>query len=152
MLRQRDRAARARVGISVGDVVHQDDDIFGSALIEAARLAAAAQAGQILCSELVRTLARGRGGFEFEILGLLELKGLLEPIATCLVRWDRVDTGPALALPDELVGATRGTSTLTFTYTVAAGENAPARLHHTSALTLNGGTISTPRPTATPPC
>src|SRR5262249_25409482 len=82
----------ARVGISVGDVVHQDDDICGSAVIEAARLAAAADAGQILCSELVRTLSRGRGAFEFDLVGLLDLKGLPEPVATCSVMWNRIET------------------------------------------------------------
>ena len=51
-----------RVGLTVGDIVHQDGDIFGSAVIEAARLADAAEPSQIFCSELVRNLARGRGG------------------------------------------------------------------------------------------
>jgi class 3 adenylate cyclase/tetratricopeptide (TPR) repeat protein len=88
-----------RVGMSVGDVVHQDGDIFGTAVIEAARLESAAETGQILCSELVRTLARGRGGFDFELVGLLELKGLPEPVAACEVLWERVEHPERSALP-----------------------------------------------------
>ncbi|HSS12084.1 MAG TPA: AAA family ATPase, partial [Acidimicrobiales bacterium] len=104
----RDRAALApvsvRIGISAGDVVHQDADIFGTPVVEAARLEALAEPGQILCSELVRLLARGRGGFEFELLGMFELKGLLEPLATSRVRWEpsNVGAGPAFPLPPEL--------------------------------------------------
>src|SRR5262245_28129161 len=95
----------ARVGISVGDVVHQDDDIFGSAVIEAARLAAAADAGQILCSELVRALSRGRGAFEFDLVGLLGLKGLPEPVATCSVTWNRIETAASFPLPEALAAS-----------------------------------------------
>ena len=98
-----------RVGLTVGDIVHQDGDIFGSAVIEAARLADAAEPSQIFCSELVRNLARGRGGFEFELVGLLELKGLPDAVATCRVHWDRVSTDgvPVLSLPEELLAASR---------------------------------------------
>ena len=97
-------AIELRVGIAVGDVVHQDGDIFGSAVVEAARLCAAAGGGDIYCSDLVRTLARGRGGYEFDLIGLLELKGLPDPVATCVVRWDRVSmtSVAALGLPEDL--------------------------------------------------
>ncbi|MFN0092669.1 MAG: ATP-binding protein [Acidimicrobiales bacterium] len=78
---------RVRVGISAGDVSWEDGDCFGAPVVEAARLEAVAEPGQILCAELVRLLARGRGGFEFEPLGFLELKGLAEPLAACAVRW-----------------------------------------------------------------
>jgi class 3 adenylate cyclase/tetratricopeptide (TPR) repeat protein len=88
-----------RIGISVGDVVHQDGDIFGSPVVEAARLEAAADPGQILCSEMVRMLARGRGDHEFDLIGLLELKGLPEPLAVCAVRWERAAAAGASSFP-----------------------------------------------------
>jgi class 3 adenylate cyclase/predicted ATPase len=97
-----------RIGISAGDVVHQDGDIFGTPVVEAARLESAADPGQILCSEMVRMLARGRGGHEFDLIGMLELKGLPEPLPACAVRWERAtDAGASsFPLPPEL--STRG--------------------------------------------
>ncbi len=93
-----------RVGLSAGDIVHRDDDVFGVAVIEAVRLQTAADAHQILCSDLVRALGRGRGGIEFELVGLLDLKGLPEPVAACRVLWEPARHGaPALPLPPELM-------------------------------------------------
>ena len=48
-----------RVGLSAGDIVHQDGDIFGSPVVEAVRLQEAAEPAQILCSDIVRSLGRG---------------------------------------------------------------------------------------------
>jgi class 3 adenylate cyclase len=95
-------AVQLRVGISVGDVVHQDGDIFGTPVVEAKRLEEAADTGQVLCSELVRLLARGRGGYDFDVIGLLNLKGLPEPVAACAVKWERGTIAAGLALPLEL--------------------------------------------------
>lgn len=91
-----------RVGVSVGDVSWEGDDCFGMPVIQGARLEAAAEAGQILCSELVRLLAHGRGGHEFRSIGFLELKGLPEPIAVCEVIWEPEPDRPPLPLPLEL--------------------------------------------------
>src|SRR2546421_12890692 len=55
-----DEMIALRVGISAGDVVNRDDDVFGTSVIEAVRLQAAASPRQILCSDLVRALGRGR--------------------------------------------------------------------------------------------
>jgi class 3 adenylate cyclase/tetratricopeptide (TPR) repeat protein len=76
-----------RVGISVGDVTWEDSDLFGVPVIEAARLCAAAEGGQILAADLVRAMTRGRGGYEFEPVGDLELKGLPEPVPTLALTW-----------------------------------------------------------------
>ena len=76
-----------RVGLSVGDVSSEEGDVHGTPVIEAARLEAAASGGQILCSDLVKMMARGRGGHEFFDIGELKLKGLPEPLVTFEVRW-----------------------------------------------------------------
>lgn len=88
-----------RVGISVGDVSFDGLDCFGLPVIEAQRLEAAAEGGQILCAELVQHLARGRGGHDFASMGDLELKGIPEPVPTVEVRWE-----PAVqtAMPREM--------------------------------------------------
>jgi len=76
-----------RVGVSTGDVSVEDADVFGTPVVEAARLCAAAVGGQVLVADLVRALARGRGGHVFEPVGDLTLKGLPNPVAACQVRW-----------------------------------------------------------------
>jgi class 3 adenylate cyclase/tetratricopeptide (TPR) repeat protein len=95
-------AIAVRVGVSAGDIVHRDDDIFGTPVVEAVRLQAAAAPGQILCSDLVRALSRGRGGFDMQLVGLLDLKGLAEPVAACSVEWAPAETEAPLALPAEV--------------------------------------------------
>lgn len=78
---------QVRIGLSIGDVTIEGDDMFGLPVVEAQRLEASAQPATIRCAELVMHLARGRGGHEFVPLGDLELKGLAEPLAACEVRW-----------------------------------------------------------------
>ena len=76
-----------RVGISAGDVTLEDGDCFGTPVVEASRLCAAADGGHILVAEVVRVLARGRGGHEMTSIGELELKGLSESVPTFDVGW-----------------------------------------------------------------
>lgn len=83
-----------RVGLSGGDVLWGNGDCHGLPVIEAARLQAAARPGQVVCSALVRTLARGRGGFRFADLGPIEAKGLDEPIPACEILWDDDGSSP----------------------------------------------------------
>jgi class 3 adenylate cyclase len=77
-----------RVGVSAGDVTLEDGDCFGAPVVEASRLCAAADGGQVLVAEVVRVLARGRGGHEMTPVGELELKGLAEPVPTFDVAWE----------------------------------------------------------------
>jgi len=83
-----------RVGLSAGDVTWEDDDCFGEPVVEAARLCAAAAGGEILCSDVVRALARRRGGHEYRARGELDLKGLPEPVLAWVVPWE-VEAEPA---------------------------------------------------------
>jgi class 3 adenylate cyclase len=85
-----DEALEVRVGISVGDVTRDSDDYFGLPVIEAQRLEAAAQGGQILCAEVVRHLARGRGGHEFASVGDLELKGIPGTVPVVEILWEPI--------------------------------------------------------------
>jgi len=47
----------------------------------------AAAPGQILCTDFVRLMARGRGGHDFVSLGSLDLPGRPDPLPFCEVRW-----------------------------------------------------------------
>jgi class 3 adenylate cyclase/tetratricopeptide (TPR) repeat protein len=79
-----------RIGISAGDVAFEEADCFGTPVIEASRLCAAASGGQILASDLVRGLAGAGSGQEFRPLGTLDLKGLPAAVVSCEVVWEPV--------------------------------------------------------------
>lgn len=90
---------RIRVGISVGDVVVEPNDVHGTAVHEASRLCDAAQGEQILVADLVRALARGRGGFVFESYGEVSLRGIPDPVPACIVNWERPQPVDTHSLP-----------------------------------------------------
>jgi adenylate cyclase len=75
-----------RVGLNAGEPIAEDEDLFGTAVIEAARIAAAAKGGEILVSDVVRQLAKGKQ-FSFSDRGEVALKGFDEPVRLHEVRW-----------------------------------------------------------------
>ncbi|MFO7591335.1 MAG: DUF4242 domain-containing protein [Acidimicrobiia bacterium] len=86
--RNADTPLHVKVGISAGEpVTDSNDDLFGAAVQLAARLCAAAAAGDIAVSVAVRELCMGKS-FHFEDRGFVALKGLPEPIQTYRVTWD----------------------------------------------------------------
>ncbi len=95
-----------RVGLSCGESTREGDDYFGDPVIEAARLCARAEGGQILASELVRAMAGRRAPYPFRPLGPIELKGLSEPLETFVVEWTPLEevkeSQPVVPLPARL--------------------------------------------------
>ncbi|HUW01235.1 MAG TPA: AAA family ATPase [Acidimicrobiales bacterium] len=92
-----------RIGLSAGDATFEDDDWFGRPVVEASRLCAAAEGGQILAAEIVRVLAGNRSDHEIESRGERELKGLPEPITVCEVAWSLPEpTGGDALIADDL--------------------------------------------------
>jgi class 3 adenylate cyclase/tetratricopeptide (TPR) repeat protein len=77
-----------RVGLSVGEVSLEDGDAFGTPVVEAARLVAAARPGQILATSVLRLLAGSRVGASFTDLESIDLKGLPAPVPVCEVHWE----------------------------------------------------------------
>jgi adenylate cyclase len=67
---------RVRIGLHVGETVHEGDDHFGHAVNYAARVASAAAGGEIVVSSLVQGLLAQTGEFEFETAREVELKGI----------------------------------------------------------------------------
>lgn len=64
-----------RIGVSSGEASKEGGDLYGPPVVEASRLCAAASAGQILVSDVVRSLARGKG-HRFTSVGELNLKNI----------------------------------------------------------------------------
>jgi class 3 adenylate cyclase/tetratricopeptide (TPR) repeat protein len=90
-----------RIGVSAGDVTVEDGDYFGEPVVEAARLCAAALGGQILVTDVVKTLAR-RSGHRFAAERAMDLKGLPEPVVAWEVVWEVSDSGEGIPLPSRL--------------------------------------------------
>ncbi|MGH2684307.1 MAG: ATP-binding protein, partial [Actinomycetota bacterium] len=96
-----------RIGVSAGDVSIEDGDCFGTPVVEASRLCAAAGGGEVVVADVVRVLGRGRGTHEFERRGALELKGLPEAVEAWTVPWEPASTGTGLRQDSPYVGRTR---------------------------------------------
>ncbi|MEO8457202.1 MAG: adenylate/guanylate cyclase domain-containing protein, partial [Chloroflexota bacterium] len=75
-----------RVGLNAGEPIEEDGDLFGSTVILAARIAAKAEAGEILVANAVRELSTGKG-FLFADRGDFAAKGFEEPVRLYEVRW-----------------------------------------------------------------
>ena len=79
-----------RVGLSGGEVVGEDGDFFGDPVVEAARLCAACEGGQVLIADIVRLTAGRRSSHAYRPLGPLTLSGLSDPVETVEVLWESV--------------------------------------------------------------
>lgn len=103
--RGRDLPLGLRVGISAGDAVEEDGDFFGTPVVEAARLCARAEPGQVLAADVVRLIAGRRNPHRCEPVGPLELKGLPEPLDAVEVIWEpatATDSRERVPLPARL--------------------------------------------------
>jgi len=65
-----------RIGLNTGESIEEAGDYFGTAVTLAARIAARAQGGQVLVSEVVRTVGGSLAGVEFRDAGRKRLKGI----------------------------------------------------------------------------
>jgi class 3 adenylate cyclase/tetratricopeptide (TPR) repeat protein len=105
---QRNRSAaeslQLRIGIAIGDVSHEDADLFGMAVVEAGRICSIAGAGEVLVSSMVRAIAGARPEVSLVSIGPRVLKGLPEPVEVWRAQWSSIDEEtlpfPALLAPD----------------------------------------------------
>jgi len=74
-----------RIGLNAGEPVAEDEDLFGTAVQLTARIAARAEPGQVLVSDVVRQLAAGKG-FLFADEGNAALRGFEDPVRLFGVR------------------------------------------------------------------
>jgi len=81
-----DAPVRVRIGLNAGEPVAEAEDLFGTAVQMASRIAARAEAGQILVSDVVRQLAVGKG-FLFSEEGDVVLRGFDDPVRLYRVGW-----------------------------------------------------------------
>ncbi len=100
-----------RVGVHFGEVLWQDDDVFGAAVNAAARITGLARGGAILVSDLVRQLLGPAPDVELRSLGDFELRGLPGTWPLFDAVWDPDGDSPSLpaAVPPPLPTVVRPT-------------------------------------------
>lgn len=77
-----------RVGINLGDIIHDEKDIFGDGVNVAARLEGLAEPGGICISRSVRDPVRDKLRFTFEDIGEQALKNISAPVHAYRVRFE----------------------------------------------------------------
>jgi len=75
-----DRKVEFRIGINLGEVIVDRDDIFGDGVNIAARLESLADPGGICISESVRTALGEKLPFTYEFMGARQVKNIAVPI------------------------------------------------------------------------
>ena len=75
-----DKRIDFRIGINVGDIIIDGDDIFGDGVNVAARLQALADPGEICVSKAVRDQVVDKLSFAFEDLGAQRVKNIARPV------------------------------------------------------------------------
>jgi adenylate cyclase len=93
-----------RIGINLGDVIADGDDLYGDGVNIAARIEALADAGGVFVSGTVYEQVRDRLPFVFEDRGEQQVKNISRPVRVYCVLLDEaasVATNEALPLPDK---------------------------------------------------
>jgi TolB-like protein/class 3 adenylate cyclase len=107
----RDKRIEFRIGIHVGDIIIDDNDIFGDGVNIAARLEGIAESGGVCISDDAQRQIRGKVDIGFDDMGSQKLKNIVEPMrawrmkignAAASVLQTDVSAGSSqpLALPD----------------------------------------------------
>jgi TolB-like protein len=94
-----DRRIRFRVGINLGDVIVEHDDIFGDGVNVTVRLEALAEPGGICISRMVRDQIRDKLAYAFEDLGEQSVKNIARPVRVYALRREAVADLPASSVP-----------------------------------------------------
>jgi adenylate cyclase len=100
-----DNRIELRIGINLGDVIVEEDDLYGDGVNIAARIEALADVGGVFVSNTVHDHVRDRLPFVFEDLGEQQVKNIARPVRVYRVReFDAATKSPstaALPLPDK---------------------------------------------------
>src|SRR5262249_21108899 len=80
-----------RIGLELGDVIVDDNELYGDGVNVAVRLESVALPGGIVVSSTVHDAAKGRLKAAYEDLGILELKNIERPVRAFRVAWSAAD-------------------------------------------------------------
>ena len=88
-----------RIGVNLGDVIVEPEDIFGDGVNIAARLEALAEPGGICISRVVRDQVRDRLDYKFEDMGEQEVKNIARPVRVYALRSEAIAGLPGPMTP-----------------------------------------------------
>ena len=88
-----------RIGINLGDVIVDENDIFGDGVNMAARLEQLAEPGSICVSQVVRDQVSGRIEVDFEDMGEQSVKNMSRPVRAYRVRLHDVQMPASASQP-----------------------------------------------------
>jgi TolB-like protein/class 3 adenylate cyclase len=90
-----ERRIRFRIGVNLGDVIVEPEDIFGDGVNIAARLEALAEPGGICISRVVRDQIRDKLPYPFEAVGEQCVKNIARPMRVYAMRPEAIANLPA---------------------------------------------------------
>ena len=96
-----DRRIEFRIGINVGDIIVDEDDIYGDGVNIAARVETLATPGAICLSDNAFQQIKGKLALDVSDMGEQQLKNIAQPIRVYGVRFDGSPVSPVLALSDK---------------------------------------------------
>src|SRR5712671_3798421 len=94
-----DKRITFRIGINLGDVIIDGDDIYGDGVNIAARLEALAEPGGLCVSRVVRDQIRDKLPYSFEDMGEQSVKNIARPVRADAISAAAVASTPLVALP-----------------------------------------------------
>ena len=97
-----ERAIEFRIGINLGDIVIEGDDIFGDGVNVASRLESHAPQGGILAADVVHAQVSGKVGITFIDSGEIKLKNIDRPLRVW--RWGGKEAAPTAGSMLKLAG------------------------------------------------
>jgi len=95
----REKRIEFRIGINLGDVIVEGDDLYGDGINIAARIEALADAGGVFVSNTVYDHVRDRLPVVFEDLGEQQVKNIARPVRVYGLRLDNIAELPASSGP-----------------------------------------------------
>ena len=108
---------RYRIGINLGDVIVEGDDIYGEGVNVAARLQAIAPVGGIALSATVRDHVSGKVACQFDDIGEHTVKSLQRPVHVYLL-----STASAAPVAERATEARRGASVCVLPFANMSGD------------------------------
>lgn len=120
-----DKRLVLRIGINLGDIILEDDDIFGDGVNVAARLEALSQPGGLCVSRAIRDQVRDKLPLQFEDMGEHVVKNIARPIRAFRIGPEAIATAPDFVSSEHERAPARRLTWLVTGFVLLAGFIAP---------------------------
>ena len=105
-----DKRITFRIGVNLGDVIADGDDIYGDGVNIAARLEALAEPGGVCISRTVRDHIGDRLPYTFDDIGEQSVKNIAQPVHAYALSATAVASLPEVSIPLRLIAPSRRSS------------------------------------------